>query len=128
MPDAMLKSVGFFSRRGYALSLESGMTLREWDALYGNAAVQRRIARFRLAAVTFGILFLSTIIFVAVNYGPKAPTRSVRLVVVATGMISLVGFTLSSVVLLMERILKFTDHRRLIGDKGSKRPRRRAKS
>ena len=91
---------------------------RRFTTTIGSVLQQRRgkpmnsrpaEARFRHckpAATIFGVLFFSTVGYIALHYGPNAPPRGVRLVVLVVGMVSLVGLSFSLVLLFMDRILE----------------------
>jgi hypothetical protein len=115
--------VGFFSRR-YAPGLESGMTLKEWDALYGEGATRKRIAQFRRPAIAFGVLLLASVVAVFLTYGRSTVPPYVRLSIATLGMVSLCGFLFSIVILLSPWLLSFADPPKLTEHKTSK-PRRK---
>ena len=80
------------------------MTLKEWDARYGEAAQLKQSARFRRPAIAFGVLLVGTI-------GAGFFTHSIagRSWVSAVGMIAFLGFVFSTAISLMPWILSFVD-------------------
>lgn len=95
--------MGLFKRK-YAPGLESGMTLKEWDALYGEAAQLKRCARFRRPAVAFGVLLIGTIVSAF-----SIDSEAVRFWVATMGMIALVGLVFSAAIYFMPKFLDLAD-------------------
>lgn len=88
--------MSLFRRNAPPPGLETGLTLAEWDALYGEDAQRRRLARLKRPAwVSAVMLGLTIIVMILAHDLPRAA----RYPIAAVGMLSLSVFAFSAGVL-----------------------------
>ena len=104
------------------------MTFKQLDALYGEDATRKRIARFRRPAVVFGVVLVGALVATGLTYGKSTVPQYVRLSISIVGMVSLSGFLYSAVILLSPWLLSFADAPKLANDRPRGRRRRRTRS
>jgi hypothetical protein len=92
-------------RREDRPSLANGLTLRQWDELYGQAAFERTRRKVRLAAVVFGVLFLVPLTAILATNG-TALAHSTRTFIAFAAYITLIGLVLSSGLLIGWRLIE----------------------
>ena len=102
------------------------MTLKEWDALYGEDATRKRIARFRRPAIVSGVVLVGTLVAVGLTYGRSTVPPYVRLWISIVGMVSLCGFLFSALILLLPWLLSFADAPKLVNDRSRRRRKTRS--
>jgi hypothetical protein len=85
-------------RQKAAPGLQTGLTDREWDAMYGETAQRLPVAQFKRAAWISAVLLGTTLVAMILTDGPHLP-RFARLLIGALGMASLIGFTFNSAML-----------------------------
>ncbi|HWR50312.1 MAG TPA: hypothetical protein VN428_04350 [Bryobacteraceae bacterium] len=122
--------VSLFRRKAPAPGLETGLTLAQWDALYGEDAQRRRLAKFKHAAWISAVLLGVTVVVVSVAHDLP---RTARYLIADLGMLSLVVFAISAVVVGGDWLLRRFGPRRevqqnTLSRRGRHRRKRRAQN
>jgi hypothetical protein len=88
--------VSLFGRKAPPPGLETGLTLAQWDALYGEDAQRRELAKFKRPAWISAVLLGVTVMVMVVAHDLP---RTVRSLIAGVGMLSLGVFGVSAGVL-----------------------------
>lgn len=111
----------FFNRKP-ARGLESGMTMKEWDAIYGEEAFRTKMNRFRIPAILSGIIFLASL-GVSVFSGTTAISRRAADV----GLLSFLILSMTAPLYFMPWIMSLVDPPRSRKPQFPSRKRRKSK-
>jgi hypothetical protein len=102
-------------------SLEGGLTLAQWDELYGHPAWERARRKLKRAAVIFGLVLLAPLTAIVLTYGSNQAAYPTRAVIAIVAMAALIGFVFCSGVLVMAWAIERFGDRPAVGEARSRR-------